>query len=121
MLIIIRFFLVLYALIAIGTGALAISEQYNPSIAPFTDNSHRFIAAIWASTGLAFLYVAWQPSEVALFRFLMIALFIGGVVRAVALVHYPPNTAIIAVILLELIPTPILWWMHANWLVDKGI
>ncbi|WP_375559004.1 DUF4345 family protein [Bernardetia sp. OM2101] len=83
------------------------------------DNSHRFIAAIWASLSLAFFYVAWSPSETTLFRFLMIALFIGGIVRAVALINYRPTPVIIAVILLELIPTPIMWWMH-NKLITQG-
>ncbi|MEQ9375320.1 MAG: DUF4345 family protein [Imperialibacter sp.] len=114
MLIFIRIFLILYGLIAAGTGFHAMTGPYDPAIAPMADNSHRFIAAIWASLALGFFYCAWFPSEVALFRFLMIALFIGGIVRAVALVHYSPTPIIWAVILLELIPTPILWYMHSK-------
>jgi hypothetical protein len=34
-----------------------------------TDNNHRYVAAIWMATSLAFFYVAWNPSETALFRF----------------------------------------------------
>ena len=119
MLLFIRFFLVLYGVIALGTGVHAATGVYDSSVAPMADNSHRFIAAIWACMSLAFFYVTWQPSEVALFRFLMIALFIGGIVRAVALINYPASPILIAVILLELIPTPIMWWMH-NKLMNEG-
>ena len=114
MLLFIRVFLVLYGLIAVATGVSAFLEPYDGITEPFEDNSHRFIAAIWASTVLGFFYVAWRPSETALFRFLLSALFIGGVVRAGALVHYSPDLAIVAVILLELIPTPLMWAMQSS-------
>lgn len=120
MLLIVRFFLILYAIIAVGTGFMAMTGPYDPTIEPMADNSHRFIAAIWASLTLGFLYCAWKPSEVALFRFLMIALFIGGIVRAVALIYYAPTPIIWAVILLELIPTPILWFMHTKLLDSRA-
>jgi hypothetical protein len=119
MLLIIRIFLILYGLIAIGTGVRAMTSPYNPAVEPMADNSHRFIAAIWASTALGFFYCVWNPSEVGLFRFLMISLFIGGIVRAVALIHYLPTPVIWAVILLELLPTPILWYMHSK-LLNSG-
>lgn len=120
MLLFIRIFLVLYGLIAIASGFKGMTVPYDSATAPFADNSHRFVATIWASTSLAFFYVAWHPSEVALFRFLMIALFIGGIVRAIALVHYPPSRLITAGILLEIIPTAIMWWMHTK-LLNEGI
>lgn len=121
MLLIIRIFLVLYGLIALGTGFQAMTGAYDPTVDPMADNSHRFIAAIWASLALGFFYCVWNPSEVALFRFLMIALFIGGIVRAAALAHYSPTPIIWAVILLELIPTPILWYMHSRLLNSGGL
>ncbi len=121
MLLIIRSFLVLYGLIAIGSGFHAMSGPYDSAIEPMADNSHRFIAAIWASMALGFFYCVWDPSEVALFRFLMIALFIGGIVRALALINYSPTPIIWAVILLELIPTPILWFMHSKLLNSGGL
>ncbi|MEL6655510.1 MAG: DUF4345 family protein [Bacteroidota bacterium] len=119
MLIIIRSFLILYGVIALGTGYLAMTSPYDAAVDPMLDNSHRFIAAIWASMALAFFYCVWNPSEIVLFRFLMISLFIGGVVRAASLINYSPTPAIVAVILLELLPTPLLWWMH-NRLLDSG-
>jgi hypothetical protein len=112
----IRGFLILYGLIAILTSFHSMTEPYDPAVAPMADNSHRFIAAIWGSLALGFFYCAVNLQEVALFRFLMIALFIGGIVRAIALVHYAPTPIIWAVIGLELIPTPILWYLHTQWL-----
>lgn len=114
MLIFIRAFLILYGLIAIATGVNALIETYQIGVEPMADNSHRFLAAIWATTALGFFYCAWNPTGVTLFRFLMIALFIGGMVRAFALVNYEPTPVIIAVIVLELVPTPILWYMHSK-------
>ena len=113
--------LVLYGFIALGTGALGITARYDSSLVPFADNSHRFMAAIWASTALAFFYTAWKPEEVALFRFLMIALFIGGVVRSVACVNYTPDAPILITIFLEIVPPPLLWWVHAQLLKNSNI
>lgn len=121
MLIVIRSLLVLYGVIAIATGSHAVTGPYDPAVAPMADNSHRFVAAIWASTSLAFFYTAWNPGAVELFRFLMIALFLGGIVRAAALVHYPPSAVLIAVILLELVPTPLLYWMHGRLLASGSL
>jgi hypothetical protein len=84
-----------------------------------TDNNHRFVAAIWMATSLAFLYVAWNPSEIALFRFLMIAVFIGGIIRIYGLQFYSATPTIIFGILIELIPTAIMLWMHTK-LLNAG-
>ncbi len=120
MLVFIRIFLVLYGVIAIGTGFMGVTAPFNPEVTDsMTDNNHRYVAAIWAATSLAFFYVAWDPSEVALFRFLMIALFIGGVVRAVALINYPPTPFLIFIILLELIPPVLLWYLHSRLIADN--
>jgi hypothetical protein len=113
MLLFIRIFLVLYGIIALITGFMGATAAYNPKLStPMLDNNHRYVAAIWASMSLAFFYVAWNPSESSLFRFLMIALFIGGIVRALALVNYPPTPFMIFGILIELIPTATMLWMH---------
>ncbi len=113
MLLTIRVVLILYGIIALGTGFLGITAAYDAStITPAQDNNHRFVAAIWASMSLAFFYTAWQPSEVALFRFLMIAVFIGGLVRAYGLRYYPPSAFMIFGIFIELIPPALLVLMH---------
>lgn len=115
MLLFIRVFLVLYGLIAAATGFMGTTAKYNSTITdPMTDNNHRFVAAIWMATSLAFFYVAWNPSETALFRFLMVAVFIGGVVRAAALVNYPATPFLIFGILIELIPTALMLWFHSK-------
>ncbi|MGF1556310.1 DUF4345 family protein [Paucihalobacter sp.] len=120
MLLFIRIFLILYGIIAIGSGFLGMTTPFDPSVTDaMQDNNHRYVAAIWASTSIAFFYVAYNPSEVALFRFLMIALFIGGVVRALALINYPPTPVIIFGIFLEIVPPIIMFLMH-NKLINTG-
>ncbi len=115
MLLFIRIFLVLYGLIAAATGFMGTTAKYNAALTdPMTDNNHRYVAAIWMATSLAFFYVAWNPSETALFRFLMIALIIGGIVRAAALINYPPTPFMIFGILIELIPTALMLWFHTK-------
>lgn len=114
MLTFVRALLVGYAVIAIVTGIFGATAPYDAATTtPMDDNNHRYVAAIWASTGLAFLYVAWNPAEVSLFRFLMLALFIGGLVRAFALTNYPPTPFIAFIIAIELIPPPLMLWMHS--------
>ncbi len=120
MLLFIRIFLVLYGLIAAATGFMGSTAAYNPEATdPMTDNNHRYVAAIWMAMSLAFFYTAWNPSETALFRFLMVAVFIGGVVRAAALINYPATPFLIFLIAIELIPTVLLLWMHTK-LIDAG-
>lgn len=120
MLLFIRIFLVLYGLIAAATGFMGTTAKYNPDVTDaMTDNNHRYVAAIWMATSLAFFYVAWNPSETALFRFLMIAVFIGGIVRAAALIHYPATPLMIFGILIELIPTALMLWFHTK-LLNAG-
>lgn len=120
MLIFIRVFLILYGLIAAATGFMGTTAKFNPAVTDaMTDNNHRFVAAIWMATSLAFFYVAWYPSETALFRFLMIAVFIGGIVRAAALINYPPTPFMIFGILIEWIPTALMLWFHTK-LLDNG-
>ena len=121
MLLFIRIFLVLYGIIAVATGFMGITAKFNATVTDaMTDNNHRYVAAIWMATSLAFFYVAWNPSEIALFRFLMVAVFIGGVVRAAALINYPATPFLIFLILIELIPTALMLWMH-NRLLNTGV
>lgn len=120
MLLFIRIFLVLYGLIAAATGFMGATAKYNSAITdPMTDNNYRYVAAIWMATSLAFFYVAWNPSETALFRFLMIALIIGGIVRAAAMVNYPATPFLIFLIAIELIPTALMLWFHSK-LLNAG-
>lgn len=120
MLLFIRIFLVLYGFIAAATGFMGATAKYNSAVTDaMTDNNHRYVAAIWMATSLAFFYVAWNPSETALFRFLMIAVFIGGVVRAAALLNYSATPFLIFLIAIELIPTALMLWFHTK-LLNSG-
>jgi hypothetical protein len=119
MLLFVRIFLVLFGFISLATGFMGVTANYIPTITdPMQDNNHRFVAAIWASLSIAFFYVAYNPSETALFRFLMIAVFIGGIVRAIALINYKPTPFIIFLILFELIPIAIMFRMHNKLITD---
>lgn len=120
MLLFIRIFLILYGLIASITGFMGTTAKFNPALTdPMTDNNHRYVAAIWMATSLAFFYVAWNPSEIALFRFLMAAVFIGGIVRSAALINYPVTPFLIFSIVIELIPTSLMFWFHSK-LLNAG-
>lgn len=119
MLLFIRIFLVLYGVIALATGSLGIFATFDPASTPISDNNHRFVAAIWTVMSVAFFYVAWNPSEVAFFRFLMLALFSGGLVRVYGLRYYPASPFLIFGILIELVPTAIMLWMHTK-LLNEG-
>ena len=122
MLLFIRIFLMLYGAIALVTGLMGSTHSFDASTTSvMQDNNHRFTAAIWGAMSLAFFYAAWNPSEVALFRFLMIAVFIGGLVRAYGLRYYPASPFIIFGILIELIPTALMLWMHTRLLNTQVI
>jgi len=110
-----RLMLVLYGIVAAVTGGRAATASYDAEgSSPMQDSNHRFIAAVWASTALAFFYTAWNPSEVALFRFLMVAVFIGGLLRAYGLRFYAASSFVVMGILIELVPTALLFWMHTK-------
>jgi hypothetical protein len=120
MLLSIRIFLVLYGLIAAATGFMGSTHAFDATTTTaMDDNNHRFTAAIWAAMSLAFFYVAWNPSETTLFRFLMVALIIGGLVRAYGLRYYPASPFLIFLILIELVPTALMLWMHTK-LLNAG-
>ena len=120
MLLFIRIFLILYGLIAAATGFMGTTAKYNATVTDaMTDNNHRYVAAIWMATSLAFFFVARNPSETALFRFLMIAVIIGGIVRAVSLINYPATPFLIFLIAIELIPTALMLWFHTK-LLNAG-
>lgn len=120
MLLFIRIFLVLYGLIAAATGFMGITTKFNAAVTDaITDNNHRYVAAIWMATSLAFFYLAWNPSETALFRLLMVAVFVGGIVRTVALLNYPATPFLIFLIAIELIPTTLMLWFHTK-LLNAG-
>ncbi|MEP0545774.1 MAG: DUF4345 family protein [Rhodothermales bacterium] len=98
-------FCVLYGLIAFATGGLVMFGDAEAWADPMTDNTFRFLAAIWVGVGVGFFTCAWRyRTETTLFRVLMVALFIGGIGRSIGLLYYPATPELIVLIALELIP-----------------
>jgi hypothetical protein len=98
-------FCVLYGLIAFATGGLVMFGGAEAGADPMTDNTFRFLAAIWVGVGVGFFVCAWRyRTESTLFRVLMVALFLGGIGRAIGLLYYPATTELIVLIALELVP-----------------
>ena len=83
------------------------------------DSNHRSMAAIWAAMSVAFFHVAWNPSDVVLFRFLMRA--VNGAVRAHAPRYYRASAFMLPGIVIELITTALMQWMHAGPLNSGGL
>jgi hypothetical protein len=108
-------FCVLYGLIAFATGGLVMVGGAEAGADPMTDNTFRFLAAIWVGVGVGFFTCAWRyRTETTLFRVLMVALFLGGIGRSTGLLHYPATTELIALIALELVPPLFLVPMQAR-------
>ncbi len=91
MLIIARILTGLLALIALGTGAKSalggLSEL--PEVPQVLDNTYRYYAGVWAGVGAGLAYCAVAMPEVTvLLRCLMLAIFLGGLARAVGMTAY---------------------------------
>ena len=122
MLLTIRILLFLFGLISLITGFLGISAKYVATeVTPAIDNNHRFTAAMWFSMSIAFFYVTKYPAETTLFRFLMIAMIIGGLVRVYGLRFYSASPSIIVGIIVEIIPPLIMLWMHNQLLNSNSL
>ncbi len=112
--IIIQVFLCLYGIIALITGVLGITTKYDSEVDIMTDNNHRFVSSIWAATSIGFFYCVFHLGETSLFRFLMLTLVIGGLVRTACAFLYKLTPKILFGIFLEIVPPPILWYLHYN-------
>ncbi len=103
--VVVRGFAVLYGVIAMVTGGRAMLYGLAGAAEAMSDNSFRFLAAIWLAAGLGFFHFArHHETETTLFRVLMLALFLGGVGRSLGLLQYPATPLMVALIALELIP-----------------
>ncbi len=79
------------------------------------DNEYRFFAGIWFAVGLGLAYcVVYLKEAAGLFRGLMLALFCGGIARAIGLTAYAPEPPMVAAIAIELIAPVLLVWMQAR-------
>ena len=83
--IILQICLYLFALIAVIGGSLQLYLG-QPETSPRLDNSHRFMAGIYLSTGLICFWVARTLShELVLVGLLALAAFIGGIGRIISI------------------------------------
>ncbi len=106
----------LFALIALATGALAVVGGIAETSVPvLVDNEFRFFAGIWFAAGLGLAYCAATITEsTKLFRFLMIAIFIGGIARAIGLTEYSPERKMIVGIAIETVLPSLLLIMQSR-------
>lgn len=108
----------LLALIGLVTGLKTVFGGIESIAAsPFLDNSHRFLAGIWLGVGMGLAYctLRWSAKDTpVLLRALMLTIFVGGVARAIGLIHYAPETRIVVATAIELIVPPIVVWMQSR-------
>jgi len=79
----------LLALIALGTGLKGSFSGLEVEATAVVDNTFRYYAGVWAGVGVGLAYcVAYMPQATDLLRFLMLAIFIGGIARAIGLTTY---------------------------------
>ena len=105
----------LFGLIALATGAAALVKGLDvPSAAAIADNNHRFFAGVWLVSGIGLLHSAVDlAGSKNLFRLLMLAIFVGGVGRAIGMTAYEPETRMIVGTLIETVVPAALVGLHA--------
>lgn len=110
----VRVFTFLLGVIGLATGGASVLSGLADAT-PALDNTFRFQAGIWMAVGLGLLHsaVAYEKSE-QLFRFLMQALIVGGLARAVGLLDYAPERAVVAPIIIELVVPTLLLVLRAK-------
>lgn len=99
----IRVFTFLLGVIGLVTGGASISSGLVDA-APLVDNTFRFYAGIWMAVGLGLIHaaVAYEKSE-QVFGFLLRAVFVGGLARAIGLLDYPPEPRLLVAIAVEIV------------------
>ena len=106
----------LFALIALGTGFKDVFlGLVDVDAAAVVDNTFRYYAGIWAAVGLGLVWCVVRIREsTQLFRFLLIAIFIGGIARAIGLLDVPLERPIAVGIAIETILPVVLWFMQSR-------
>ncbi|MEM6994999.1 MAG: SDR family NAD(P)-dependent oxidoreductase, partial [Myxococcota bacterium] len=86
-----------------------------PEVADIVDNTHRFYAGIWFAVGFGLIHAAvrFESSE-HLFGFLMRALIVGGIARAIGLLDYPPEPKMLVAIGIEVVVPIVLLKLRAR-------
>lgn len=115
-------FTLLFGLAAAGSGVGSLMGLANPAYASLglpsaipLDNNLRFYAGLWFALGLVALWLAPRiEQEVALFRALFLALFIGGCGRVLSMVFAGlPPPEFIAYAAIEVLGAPaVLYWHY---------
>jgi hypothetical protein len=111
------------ALVPIATGIISMGGVRDPLYrplqlpeAPVLDSNLRFFGGVWLGLGLALLYTVPNIEQHGiLFRWLWVAVFLGGIGRLVSwLAIGVPPVAYIGFLLLEIVGAPafIYWQWH---------
>lgn len=104
--------------IATGLGgfAAAMGQPFaSPSEAGFVvaDSEFRYFAGVWFGVGLALLYSLGNPFQRAtLLRAALIAVFIGGLGRVIAISQLGMPSIVLGPTVVELVLPPLLWVIH---------
>ncbi len=112
----VRILTALFALIAFGTGGAGILGGLGGAdVAPILDNNYRFFAGVWFALGIGLVHCVVKPDETAgLFRLLMVAIFIGGIGRAVGMLEVVPERRMIVGTLIETVLPALLIFLRSR-------
>lgn len=116
-----RMLLALLGLVPVGTGLLgviggvALDPSGNDSSLYF-DSEYRFLNGVWICAGIALWWSIRRPQpRAATTRFLLIAMIVGGVARAVSVAAEGwPSAVFTAALGIELLAIPALTLWHAR-------
>ena len=82
---------------------------------PFVDNVMRFLGALMFTLGLGFVYALFDvQNKTVFFRFLLLAIFLGGLVRLFAWSQLGVVLATIPSTAIELIFPPIMYYLQSR-------
>ena len=116
------------ALVPISTGIISMRGIRDPLYRPFQlpeapvlDSNLRFLGGVWLGVGLALLWtVPAIEQQGTLFRWLSLAVFLGGVGRLVSwLVIGPPPRPYVGFLLLEIVGAPL--FVYWQWRVAQSV
>jgi hypothetical protein len=96
-------------------GAGSLGDVADTEGFAFVDNSMRFLAALFVIYGLGFAYCLFGvQNKTALFRFLLLGIFAGGLARVFGWYEMGLVEATIAPTAVELIFPPVMYYLQAR-------
>lgn len=105
----------LLALIGIVSGLAGVFGGVDGEVASAVDNQFRYFAGVWLAVGLGLAYCAVKIREsTELFRVMMLAVFLGGMARAIGVIGYGAETKLMVAIGIELVVPVLLVWMQGR-------